>query len=107
LPIRSPGDEHSPLSPDMPRHLPAAWVRLVDVLEEHGVRWPEKRAWCALIERSFARVSFARGLVYIDPQRPVVGFGFDDTIAITGLELFSSPVLLRGFQRAQRLFADR
>jgi hypothetical protein len=104
LPILSPGGERSPLSWDMPRHLPGAWVRLLDVLEQHGVDWPRRREWAALIERSFARVSFARGLVYVDPQRPLVGFGFNDTIAITGLELFSSLVLLRGFERAERLF---
>lgn len=104
LPVLSPGGLNAALSMRMPLHLPAAWVRLLDLFESHGVRWSRRADWARVIERSFRQAPFSCGLAYIDPQRPSVGFGFNDTIAITGLELMSSLVLMRGLERAAALF---
>lgn len=107
LPIMSPGPSQpgKAMAPRMPLHLPAAWVRLLDYYQSFGVEIPQKKAWAALIARSFAAVPFANGLAYNDPQSPTVGFGFHDSIRITGMELMSSLMLYRGFQRAEKLFA--
>lgn len=105
LPILSPGPSNQPPMTDrMPLHLPAAWVRVLDYYEGFGVRIPRKDAWAKLIERSFKRMPFANGLVYGDPQRPPIGWGFYDTIRIAGWELMTSIVVMRGLERATRLF---
>jgi hypothetical protein len=105
MPVMQPGALSAPHAWHMPLHLPAAWVRLLDVLHARGLEIPRIEEWARLIERSFAQVPFACGLAYVDPQRPGAGFGFHDPCAITGFELMSSLVLFRGLQRAARLFA--
>jgi hypothetical protein len=105
MPVMQPGGLRSPHALHMPLHLPAAWVRLLDYLEQWGAVIPRKDDWARVIQRSIERVPFACGLAYIDPQHPGVGFGFHDPEAITGFELMSSLVLQRGLERAARLFA--
>lgn len=105
LPILSPGpSDESPMTHRMPLHLPAAWVRLLDYYQQFGVEIPQKKAWAKLIERSLNCVPFANGLAYADPQKPPIGYGYHDTIKITGWELASSLVLMRGLERAVALF---
>ncbi|MBI5833799.1 MAG: hypothetical protein HZB16_16020 [Armatimonadetes bacterium] len=106
LPVLSPGATNNPPMTDrIPLHLPAAWVRLLDYAEAFGVTIPRKGDWARLIERSFDQVPLSCGLAYADPQHPPIGFGFHDSIRITGFELMSSLMLHRGFERAGRLFA--
>jgi hypothetical protein len=106
-PMMRPGPDEGPgLGSGMPLHLPAAWIRLLDVQEQQGITIPRKAEWAALIERSLARVPFAQGLAYADPQDPPVGYGFEDTIRLSGFELMSSLMLLRGFERAAALFKN-
>ena len=104
LPIMFPGWYDGPIGERMPAHLPAAWTRLLSYFEEWGVNIPEKERWAKVIKRSFEQISFSCGLVYIDPQRPYVGFGYQDNIAITGFTLMSSLAIYRGLQRAIDLF---
>ncbi len=104
LAVMQPGALGAPHAQSMPLHLPAAWVRLLDYFEQWGTPIPQKEDWARLIERSFDQAPFSRGLAYVDPQWPRVGFGFHDPCAITGWELMSSVVLHRGLQRAARLF---
>lgn len=105
LPILRPGaTESAGMGSKMPPHLPAAWVRLLSYFESYGVEIPRKDAWARVIKRSVDQVAFSCGLVYIDPQSPSVGFGFHDSIRITGLELMSSLMLHRGLQRAAQIF---
>ena len=88
----------------MPAYLPASWTRLIYYLEQWGVNIPRKDAWARVIKRSFENVSYANGLVYIDPQKPYVGYGYHDNIAVTGYDLMTSLVMHRGFVRAAELF---
>ncbi|HEY3324235.1 MAG TPA: hypothetical protein VGP72_27535 [Planctomycetota bacterium] len=105
LPILSPGGSASPPMTDrMPLHLPAAWIRLLDYYRGFGAEIPRKQEWAKLIKRSIERVPFACGLAYADPQKPPIGFGFHDSIKISGFELMSSLMLYRGLQRAVKLF---
>ncbi len=105
LPIMKPGrSSRPPYGHEMPRHLPAAWVRLLDEYAKMGATIDRKDQWAALIERSFQKIPFANGMAYIDPQMPSVGFGFQDPNVITGLALFVSLILERGFVRAADLF---
>jgi hypothetical protein len=105
LPVLSPGpSDKPPMTHRMPLHLPGAWVRLLDYYERFGVAIPRKKAWARLIERSVNCVPFANGLAYADPQRPPIGFGYLDSIKITGWELLSSLALMRGLERAVTLF---
>lgn len=107
LPILSPGGSTSkPMTERMPLHLPAAWVRLLDYYQSFGVEIPRKKDWAAVIERSVRCVPFANGLAYADPQKMPIGFGFHDSIKITGSELMSSLMLMRGLERATKLFAN-
>ena len=107
LAVMSPGPVGaSPLSMQMPLHLPSAWTRFLDYASGFGYEIPRKEAWGAVIRRSFDRVPFSFGLVYSDPQEQVVGFGFYDTVRLTGLDLMTSVVTYRGLQRAAALFAD-
>jgi hypothetical protein len=69
-----------------------------------GATIERKGEWAALIERSFQKIPFANGMVFIDPQMPSVGFGFQDPNVITGLALLVSLILERGFTRAADLF---
>ena len=106
LPVLSPGaTDGQAITQHMALHLPAAWVRMLSYYESFGVPILQKRAWAAVIGRSFDQVPFADGMAYSDPQTPWIGFGFHDTIWITGLELMSSLMLYRGIlQRAVALF---
>jgi hypothetical protein len=105
LPILSPGQSNKPPMTDrIPLHLPAAWVRLLDYYQGFGVKIPRKDEWAQVIARSIDRVPFADGLAYADPQHPPIGFGFQDSIKISGWELLSSLALYRGLQRAVTLF---
>jgi hypothetical protein len=105
LPILSPGpSDKPPMTYRMPLHVPGTWVRLLDYYEHFGVEIPQKKAWAKLIERSVERVPFANGLAYADPQNPPIGFGYFDSIKISGWELMSSLVLMRGLERAIDLF---
>jgi hypothetical protein len=105
LAVMSPGGiGHAPLSQRMPLHLPSAWTRYLQYVESFGVVIPRKHDWAEVIRRSFDQVPFSFGLVYSDPQNEVVGFGFHDTIRLTGEELMSSLITLRGLQRASELF---
>lgn len=104
LPIMVPGWYDSPIGDRMPAHLPSAWVRLLSYFEEWGIQIPQKERWAKVIRKSYERLSFSCGLVYIDPQRPYVGFGYQDNIAITGLTLLSSLATYRGLLRAVELF---
>jgi hypothetical protein len=105
-PVMSPGQKDTPHTDRMPHHLPAAWTRVLSCFEQWGAAIPEKKAWAQVITRSFEQVPFENGLVYNDPQNPNVGYGFYDTVAITGMELMSSLMLYKGFLRAADLFAD-
>ena len=105
LPVLSPGGTQSrPISEAMPLHLPAAWVRLLDYYQSFGVTIPRKEEWAQVIARSFNQAPISCGLAYSDPQKTIVGFGFHDSVRITGFEMMSSLMLYRGFQRAARLF---
>lgn len=105
LPVMKPGNTmRPPYGHFMPRHLPAAWVRLLDEYAKMGATIERKGEWAALIERSFQQIPFANGMVYIDPQLPSVGFGFQDPNVITGLALMVSVILERGYVRAADLF---
>lgn len=104
MPVMQPGALSRPHAHEMPVHLPAAWVRLIDNLEKMGANIPRKDDWAGVFKRSIDNISFSCGLAYIDPQSPRVGFGFHDPEAITGFELMSSLVLHFGLQRAARLF---
>jgi hypothetical protein len=66
---------------------------------------PRKKEWAALVRRSFDQVPMSFGLVWSDPQRHIVAFGFQDSIRLTGLVLLTSLVIKRGFERAAALFA--
>jgi hypothetical protein len=104
--VLSPGGANSrPLSAQMPLHLPSAWTRYLDYAESFGAKIPRKEDWAKIIRRSFEQVPFSFGLVYSNPQLDVVGFGFHDSIHLTGQELMTSLVTYRGLQRAARLFA--
>jgi hypothetical protein len=104
--VMQPGLPQGPHGTLMPLHLPAAWVRLLDYAQAWGAKIPKKAEWATLIQRSFDKLAFDSGLAYVDPKERRVGFGFHDPCAITGMELMSSLVLYRGFQRAAALFAD-
>ena len=104
--VMSPGPKGAPHTDRMPHHLPAAWTRVLGYFKQWGVAIPQKENWARVIARSFEQVPFENGLVYNDPQNPNVGYGFHDTVAITGMELMSSIVLCRGLERAAELFAD-
>jgi hypothetical protein len=107
LPILSPGTwNRPPMTDRMPLHLPGAWVRLLSYYQGMGVEIPRKREWSQVVSRSFDLNSFACGLAYSDPQHPAIGFGFMDSVMISGFELMSSLVLYRGLQRAIVLFQD-
>ena len=107
MPVMNPGPAMTePYGDGMPLHLPAAWTRLLDYLSRMGATINRKSEWAAAIARGFDDIPFSRGLVYINPQRPRVGFGFHDPCAITGFELMSSVVLSRGLERAATIFAD-
>lgn len=105
--VMSPGAAKSqPLSEAMPIHLPAAWTRLLSYAEASGVSIPHKQAWAQLIRRSFNHVSLSFGLVWNDPQRHIVAFGFQDSIHLTGLVCLTSLIVKRGLERATSLFAS-
>lgn len=105
--VMSPGGAQSKaMSEDMPIHLPSAWTRLLSHAEAAGVVIPRKREWAELIRRSFERVAMSFGLVWNDPQRHTVAFGFQDSIRLTGLVLLTSLVVKRGYERAAALFAN-
>jgi hypothetical protein len=106
LPILSPGGYDRPHATRMPLHLPAAWVRVLSWYEEQRLVIPRKADWAEAFRRSVDTVPFSFGLAYVDPQIPCVGFGYFDTVAITGFELMSSLVLRRGLERAGTLFAN-
>jgi hypothetical protein len=101
-----PGWDHvSPMTTKMPLDLPGAWVRLLSHYQEFGVEIPHKDRWARLIARSIDNcVPFANGLVYADPQDPPIGFGYQDSIRMSGLQLLSSLAIYRGLQRAAALF---
>lgn len=104
--VMSPGAAGArPMSEAMPIHLPAAWTRLLSHAEASGVAIPRKNEWAQLIRRSFDQVSMSFGLVWNDPQRRIVAFGFQDSIRLTGLLLLTSLVVKRGYERASSLFA--
>lgn len=104
MPVMQPGSLSSPHARHMPLHLPAAWVRLLDHLEQSGAVIPRKNDWAKIFQRSIENVPFSCGLAYIDPQFPGVDFGFHDPEAITGFVLMSSMLLHFGLLRAVRLF---
>ncbi len=104
MPVMQPGSLMSPHAYEMPLHLPAAWVRLIDYLNIWGATIPRMDDWAQIFKSSIDKVSFSCGLAYVDPQHPRVGFGFHDPEAITGFELMSSLVLHFGLLRAARLF---
>lgn len=105
--VMSPGwTLQSPLSQEMPLHLPSAWVRLLSVADSAGVEIPRKDAWARLIQRSYEQVPFSFGLVFSDTQKEVVGFSFQDQIRLTGMELMASLVTSRGMAKATDLFSD-
>ncbi len=108
LPIMQPGAAQIGCAhgKEIPAHLPSAWVRLLCYLQEYGVELHHKKEWANLIQRSYAQVDFACGLVYIDPQNPRVAFAYNDSAAITGFEFMCSVVNMRGFERALVLFDD-
>lgn len=104
-PIMSPGrGDTAPMSEEMPLHLPSAWVRLLSYAEKAGCTIPKKEGWAQLIKRSYEHVPFAFDLVYSNPQRTIVGFGFMDSIRLTGLDLMTSLVTIRGLERSAELF---
>jgi len=101
-----PGWNLPPMTDKMPLHLPGAWVRLLSHYQEFGVEIPHKDRWARLIARSIDNcVPFSNGLVYADPQNPPIGFGYQDSIKMSGLQLLSSLALYRGLERATVLFA--
>lgn len=103
--VMSPGPWNArPMSEEMTLHLPAAWTRLLSYAAEDGIEIPRRRDWARLLERSFARVHFSFGLVWNDPQRDTVAFGFYDSIKLNGLVLMTSLVMKRGLERAAALF---
>jgi hypothetical protein len=102
--VMQPGGLSRPHALQMPLHLPAAWIRLIDNLEKMGATIPRKDDWARIFKKSMDKVPFNCGLAYVDPQHPRVGFGFHDPEAITGFELMSSLVLHFGLKRAARLF---
>lgn len=105
--VMSPGGASAPpMSESMPIHLPAAWTRLLSYAAGSGLEIPRRKDWARLIARSFERVHFSFGLVWNDPQRTIVAFGFQDSIRLTGLVLLTSLVIKRGLERAADLFAD-
>lgn len=105
--VMSPGAARAkPLSETMPIHLPAAWTRLLSHADFAGMAIPRKGEWAELIRRSFDQVHLSFGLVWNDPQRHIVAFGFQDSIRLTGLVLLTSLVIKRGYERAAALFAD-
>ena len=104
MPVMQPGGLNRPHASEMPLHLPAAWIRLIDHLEKWGATIPRKDDWARIFKKSIDIVPFSCGLAYVDPQHPRVGFGFHDPEAITGFELMSSLVLHFGLKRAVRLF---
>lgn len=103
--VMKPGGPSQQYGHQMPMHLPAAWTRVLDVFQQMGATIPRRAEWAALLERSFAQVPFEDDLVYIDPKKPSVGFGFQDPCLITGKVLLASLILQRGFDRAAGLFA--
>lgn len=105
--VMSPGHWYArPMSEEMTLHLPAAWTRLLSHAAEAGIEIPRRRDWARLMERSFARVHFSFGLVWNDPQRNTVAFGFYDSIKQSGLVLMTSLVIKRGLERAAALFEN-
>jgi hypothetical protein len=101
LPILYPGHmPHNPFDPGwnlppmtnhMPLDLPGAWVRFLSHYQEFGVEIPHKDQWAKLIARSIDNfMPFANGLVYADTQDPPIGFGYQDSIKMSGLQLLSS-----------------
>lgn len=107
LAVMSPGNAGAaPLSLGMPLHLPSAWTRYLQYAASFGCDIPRKRDWARIIRRSFDLVPYSRDLVYSDPQTRMVGFGFHDSIRLTGMELMSSLITYRGLQRAAAFFAD-
>jgi len=106
MPIMSPGPFGEPISYRMPAHLPSAWVRLLIHLEKQGVTLKNRDFWAKLIERSFENVDFKDGLVYINPEKPYVGFAYHDCIAISGYDFFSSIVTMKGLRRAATFFQN-
>lgn len=104
MPVMQPGNLGSPHAQHMPLHLPAAWVRLIDHLEQWGAVIPRKDDWARIYERSMKLVPFSCGLAYVDPQHPGVDFGFHDPEAITGFVLMSSMLHYYGLKRAARVF---
>ena len=105
--VMSPGSAQArPMSEAMPLHLPAAWTRLLSHAHAAGVPIAREKEWAKLIERSFAQVPMSFGLVWSDPQRNIVAFGFQDSINLTGLVFTTSLVIKRGFERAADLFAE-
>lgn len=105
--VMSPGGAQAKaMSEDMPIHLPAAWTRLLSHAEAAGVVISRKKEWAELIRRSFEKVAMSFGLVWNDPQRRIVAFGFQDSIRLSGLVLLTSLVLKRGYERAAALFAN-
>lgn len=102
--VMSPGPwNQRPMSEEMTLHLPAAWIRLLSYAAEAGIEIPRRHDWARLLERSFARVHFSFGLVWNDPQRRTVAFGFYDSIKQSGLVLMTSLVIKRGLERAAAL----
>lgn len=106
VPIMSPGPFGEPISHRMAAHLPSAWVRLLSHLEKLGVTLKNRAFWAKLIDRSFRHVEYVDGLVYIDPNKPYVGFAYHDCIAITGHDFLSSIVTMKGLRRAAILFQE-
>lgn len=103
--VMSPGPWNSrPMSEEMTLHLPAAWTRLLSHADAAGIEIPRRKDWAKLLERSFARLYFSFGLVWNDPQRSTVAFGFYDSIKLNGLVLMTSLVVQRGLERAANLF---
>lgn len=106
-PIMSPGGGNDrPMSEEMPLHLPSAWVRLLSHAEAAGCEIPRKDEWAQLIKRSYDQVPLAFDLVYNNPQKNIVGFGFMDSIRLTGLVLMTSLVTIRGLERSAELFKE-
>ena len=104
--VMSPGSPDHPMSEAMPLHLPAAWTRLLSHAHAAGVTIPQKQAWAQLIALSFAQVPMSDGLVWCDPKRHIVSFGFQDSIRLTEHVLITSLVIKRGLERAADLFAE-
>lgn len=102
-PVMSPGDRKSPMSESMTLHLPSAWVRLLGHCEAAGVSIPRKQDWAAIVQRSFDQLAFEGGLVWNDPAKRVVAFGFQESIRLTGQVLTTSLVARRGLERAAQI----